>query len=65
MPPRLARRRLGVVELALDDVQPAVPEARVGEVDADDRSQLLRAARAAGLQQLACTAGTKSSPCSS
>ena len=36
-PARLARGGLGRVELALDEVEPAVPEARVGEVDADDR----------------------------
>ncbi len=31
------RRLLGRVQLALDEVQALVPEARVGEVDADDR----------------------------
>jgi hypothetical protein len=29
------------VQLALDQVQARVPEARVGEVDADDRAELL------------------------
>ena len=62
-PPVQARRRsaarerrvrglLGLLELRLDEVQAAVPEAGVGEVDADDLAELLRAARAAGAQQL-------------
>ena len=49
---RLARRVLGGLELALDEVEARVPEARVGEVDADDLPELLGAAssrpRAAG-----------------
>ena len=48
----LARRGFGGVELALDDVQALVPEARVGEVDADDRAQLLRRPGPARRQQL-------------
>ena len=43
--PALPRRGLGGVELALHDVQALVPEARVGEVDADDRAELLRRLR--------------------
>ena len=50
--PGVARGLLGRVELALDEVQPAVPEARVGEVDADDLAELLRRQRAARAQQL-------------
>ncbi len=51
-PPGLARGRLGGLELALDERQAEVPEARVGEVHADDLPELLGAARAAGGQQL-------------
>src|SRR3954452_12633784 len=51
-PPRLARRGLRRLELALDERQPLVPEARVGEVDADDRAQLLGAPGAARAEQL-------------
>ena len=41
--------RLGGVELLGDEVEAAVPEARIGEVDADDPAELLgRAAAAAG-----------------
>src|SRR5438105_4877858 len=43
---------LGLGELALDEVEPSLPEARVGEIDAHDRSQLLRRTRASGRQQL-------------
>src|SRR5262245_4800658 len=50
--PRLARRGLRGVELALDDVEPTVPEARVRKVDPDDLAQLLGAARPARGQQL-------------
>ena len=32
-PPRGLRRRFGLLQLALDEVEPGVPEARVGEVD--------------------------------
>ena len=38
-----ARGRLGRVELALHEVQALVPEARVGEVHAHDRAELLAA----------------------
>src|SRR5437588_285715 len=37
---------LGLGELALDEVEPSLPEARVGEVDAHARSQLLGPTRA-------------------
>ena len=40
-PPGVARGLLGGLELALDEVEPAVPEARVGEVDPDDLPELL------------------------
>ena len=48
----LVGRLLGGVELLLDERQPGGPEARVGEVEPGDRGQVLRAARAAGGQQL-------------
>ena len=35
--------RLGRVEVALHEIEPALPEARVGQVDADDRAELLGA----------------------
>ncbi len=43
---------LGALELALDQVEPGVPETRVGEIDADDRAELLGQHRAAGAQQV-------------
>ena len=43
---------LGILQLALDEVQPGLPEARVGEVDADDLPELLRASRATSREQL-------------
>src|SRR5450755_1102020 len=46
------RRRLGGGQLLFHEREPGVPEAGVGEVDADDRGQVLRAARAAGREQL-------------
>ena len=49
---RPPRRVLGGLELAVDDRQPEVPEARVGEVDADDLAELLGRAGPAGAQQL-------------
>src|SRR5215218_10063065 len=48
----LARRLLRVVELALDQVEPRVPEAGVGQVDADDAAELLGRQRPAGAQHL-------------
>src|SRR5215208_89192 len=56
-PAGLPRGGLGGVELALDEVEAAVPEARVREVDADDPAQLLRRHRAAGRQQLEVRGG--------
>src|SRR4051812_17238225 len=50
--PGLAGGRLRRLELALDQIEPQVPEPRVGEVDPDDRAELLRAARAARGEQL-------------
>ena len=46
------RGLLGRVELALDEHEAAVPEARVREVDADEPAELLGRARAARLEQL-------------
>src|SRR6202035_2538984 len=46
------RGLFGVGQLSLDEVKPGVPEARVGQVDADDPRQLLGAFRAAGSEQL-------------
>src|SRR5215216_6176212 len=51
-PAGFARGRLGRRELALDEGEPAVPEAGVGEVDPDDPAELLGRHRAAGRQQL-------------
>ena len=42
----------GFLELALDEIEPGLPEAGVGEVDADDLPQLLGATRAAGGEHL-------------
>src|SRR5438132_8184381 len=46
------RRLFGFAQLALDEIQPRVPEAGVGEVDADQLDQLLRAARTPGREHL-------------
>jgi hypothetical protein len=40
-PEHSLRGCLGLLQLALDQVEAGVPEAGVGEVDADDRAQLL------------------------
>jgi len=40
-----ARRELfGLAQLTLDEVEPGVPEPGIGQIDADDRTELLRAA---------------------
>src|ERR1700722_2864697 len=51
-PPRGLCCRLSLGELALDQVQPCLPEAGIGEVHTDDLPQLLRAARATCGEQL-------------
>src|SRR3954453_1506624 len=50
--PGIAGGRLRRLELALDQIEPQVPDPRVGEVDPDDRAEPLRAARAARGEQL-------------
>ena len=52
MRPASLRGLLGRVELALDEVQALVPEARVGEVHADDLAELLRRLGTARAQQV-------------
>src|SRR5438105_976364 len=49
---RRAGRLFGVGELALDEVEAGLPEAGVGEVDADDAAELLGRARTARGEQL-------------
>src|SRR5205085_3569797 len=50
---------LGGSQLLLDQLQPGIPEAGIGEVDADHRAKLLWAARAAGGQQLEVARGKR------
>src|SRR6185437_10254010 len=50
--PRRLRGLLGLCELALDELEAGVPEAGVGEIDADDPPELLGTFRAAGGEQL-------------
>src|SRR5215211_6539969 len=50
--PRVPRGALGRLQLALHEVEAGVPEARVREVDADDRTELLRRQRPARAQEL-------------
>src|SRR3954462_8783089 len=45
--PGLGGRGLGLVELRAHELQAVVPELRVGQVDADQRAELLRALRTA------------------
>ena len=46
------RGLFGLAQLALDEVEPGVPEAGVGEIDADDRAELLGRAGAARREHL-------------
>src|SRR3954452_11231586 len=50
--PGPARRFLCLLELGAHELQALIPEARIGEVDTDDLTQLLGAARAAGAEHL-------------
>src|SRR6185437_4596315 len=48
----LGRGRFGLGEALLDEIEAAIPEARVAEIDVDDRAKLLRCQRAAGAEHL-------------
>src|SRR5262249_5089960 len=51
-PPGLGRSRLRERELALDDVEAAVPERGIRQVDTDDRAEVLGRHRPTGREQL-------------